>query len=1596
MATFEDYLNRLPSGPQATPSSSRGLDFSGAANLPTGTPLLGKNEMTGEQSPLNWFIDILSRPLYGTTNYAKGVIDDTTRAVQRASGGDYLGALGEVIKPINTRFIEGVFSNDPEAKNTTSDLIEYGTDEVGRLRDNNYVDRENNVNPVLKGVAGFAGDVALDPLTWIPGGIIAKGVKGAVKGGAEVAQKAAEAAGKVRTGTKAAEAADDVVRTTDSAIDATAKTPEQAVAHARVNRNMDVPNTTGQTAKAGTLVDTLDEGVPAPAQVSIVDALQRAEGVNEAPAVQGADLPAGAVPETRAQTVPAREDLTGSAKVAESADEIAEKRPETVIDLVKEISKKAPTLGPKSTFQTVEEAIVAAPESSRLSTFLDQLAVDAKTKQVRVDGMGRGEALPVADILTAFQARKAADREFTDFALGKPLVDYLSRVTTPKQFEKVVDDLKRALRADEASFAGTYNAASDPSVLDAMLESLKIPVRSADAGTPQKVEEVLAAGESTLSSEKKILQEWARAELVDMAENAPYRTATGVARTAQEIGVGTGKRLRELNTFSNFGLFKTIWNGYIKKGGRHYDEYAAWVRERGLDPKKLYGKRRSETVRDFVLERYQNIDSMMDDLGIRVTLNLGSDAATAMGIRQEPIYLSYGDVLSILQKHDNGSLQYALWNAGSAAAPTNVMLAVSQRISGAEREALLETLGTDKKFGTKGWLETEDATLPNNLGKKTVRGYHHPKTGWQEMDGAKLRGQFADVIEAASDDLVRASNYNAAAYRARVGKETYELSTEQLQKIEEFIANPATLDDGLRAVAKTPEQIADVADGKLQDSVNAATIVTEASVGKPVSQTAKRIVKQDGSVQNAATATKAQKAVDDATDGVAKDIDDELEDLLSNAPHEARMGGIEASWQAQRLDLSSTYTFPTMQEGVLRFLDPAGKFRQTFVQGHGMERLNGLRQATQNIGGRFVQEQQRDLNKIARQFGARTSDQIVESPIPQAFRDLQRGIVNADPRVAGASRELGRVLDRIFSTQRPSLLNNSFFRNASDAEYLNTMFRASGLGDLFDIPAAVNATRGQKQGALQNALAEQWRTWDVKDPVDFLSRLSNAAAQVAEHRAIVGSFHRMAVKNGLASQTPKPGYVKITSGGDTKFGQFLRPDWYYEKSVASELHRAEKSMSESRRVQNDLVKKYYVPTLDAWKFAITLPRPGHHIRNFIGDSSITFVARGVRDYTRSTKDAWRVLATRNSYDGVDVARALERIGDTELPTGGTVISSGNYGDLTTEGIWQAALERGLFPSFRQGEGLFDDALQETGYSRALDKLTLRETVVGRTAGDFSEFRDHYSRLQHFIQVIHQEQRKRGFKSLDEMLDAAGSEVRKYHPDASMLSTFESRYMRLIIPFYSWFRGILPAIFESTMRNPGRVSVFPKASYNLAVSMGINPESLSDPFPEDQIFPSFLTEQATGPQFQVDGNYLGLNPGIAHLDVFNELGTDPIRNIAGMTTPLVRVPLELLSGGSWSTGSPIRDNSEYIDSSIPGVNYLSNLLGISTTGTVGNVLSGDVSVDPQRQVESGNKTDFDKGLTALNWLTGLGLSNMSRPSFINYAEIENRNRAAEER
>ena len=216
--TFEEYLRDAEKAgllPQAKPAAAaKPADLFGDLDNVT-----FKSE--GSHGDFNLFhtaIDLISRPEFAVTNAIKGWHErDAASADKQSAGqdtsGDAIAGVGEFFADIG----KGFFSTDPEEHPYGAQLIQSISDTHNRHNPNYDPDELNDVG---KAAGGLALDIALDPLTWLTGGIV-KVVQGGARGlkAATTGAKAAEVAGTASAAEKIAVQAADAEKAFDSRID---------------------------------------------------------------------------------------------------------------------------------------------------------------------------------------------------------------------------------------------------------------------------------------------------------------------------------------------------------------------------------------------------------------------------------------------------------------------------------------------------------------------------------------------------------------------------------------------------------------------------------------------------------------------------------------------------------------------------------------------------------------------------------------------------------------------------------------------------------------------------------------------------------------------------------------------------------------------------------------------------------------------------------------------------------------------------------------------------------------------------------------------------------------------------------------------------------------------------------------------------------------------------------------------------------------------------------------------------------------------------------------------------------------------------------
>ena len=655
--------------------------------------------------------------------------------------------------------------------------------------------------------------------------------------------------------------------------------------------------------------------------------------------------------------------------------------------------------------------------------------------------------------------------------------------------------------------------------------------------------------------------------------------------------------------------------------------------------------------------------------------------------------------------------------------------------------------------------------------------------------------------------------------------------------------------------------------------------------------------------------------------------------------------------------------------------------------------LIGERNAAQAIAMRYTA----GLNKLSKMY---TTEQLAE-----AFRYIQNPSLatNLSPETLQVVESLRGPTNMLFSEDLADDAFSFFKREGFTIDQVNRMLAHNGLSEKFRFRQSL----------------DDWREWDLDDPLDALSRLQATAQHLSALKTVGAKF-----TEHFGHDTPIIGrkMVRIKKGHgrtlksnirgsehqDSWLFDFIDDSKFYDREIAEQLSVLDKAVTEMYiPASRGKFMRAYDTLLHSTKAGYTIYRVGHHIRNAVGDAWLNWMI-GVRpkDYVKGTK---ALAVSRGMYRDMDFTKWLANMGENPVVRGDEVLVRKTLPGGRTVELTAAQINKGMF---RKGALPDHNIIEDTGFNSPLSGLSAElgiptnnkviQTLVRPTGGrvrkaatSFSEVRDHMFRAPQFIRELEKLTPRTHFPNgkkmtdeqiLDDLFDRAASATRKHHPDGSDLTTFERQAARRMFTFYSWARKAIPLVLEHILMRPGRFMVYPKAMYNIAEGQGIDLNGYGDPFPSDQLFPDFITESVQGPIAKVGGSYIGVKPGTPGVDILDEYFGTPYESLLNAVVPFVRVPFELGTGHK-AGGVPIMDKSDYIGQQIPGMGYADR-----AANTLFGVTVSSGFQDPLYTAKSNE--GYEDPLTAiglLNWLGGMGVTDMSKPSFRKAAEYDMRDR-----
>lgn len=177
-----------------------------------------------------------------------------------------------------------------------------------------------------------------------------------------------------------------------------------------------------------------------------------------------------------------------------------------------------------------------------------------------------------------------------------------------------------------------------------------------------------------------------------------------------------------------------------------------------------------------------------------------------------------------------------------------------------------------------------------------------------------------------------------------------------------------------------------------------------------------------------------------------------------------------------------------------------------------------------------------------------------------------------------------------------------------------------------------------------------------------------------------------------------------------------------------------------------------------------------------------------------------------------------------------------------------------------------------------------------------------------------------------------------------LSLIEQRYVRRVIPFYSFQRFAVPLMTRAAVNAPGRVANAAKAGQTLMEMFGKfhEGEKLNDA--ERASIPGWLIEQPftfAGWDQEMNARFKTFN-NYSPLDVFSfmqatengdvDIKASLLHASMAQLTPIIKVPLEWLEGRDFFTGRALDDARKMGDIDVDKL--LGNLVGLAVGGSTG--------------------------------------------------------------
>lgn len=322
-----------------------------------------------------------------------------------------------------------------------------------------------------------------------------------------------------------------------------------------------------------------------------------------------------------------------------------------------------------------------------------------------------------------------------------------------------------------------------------------------------------------------------------------------------------------------------------------------------------------------------------------------------------------------------------------------------------------------------------------------------------------------------------------------------------------------------------------------------------------------------------------------------------------------------------------------------------------------------------------------------------------------------------------------------------------------------------------------------------------------------------------------------------------------------------------------------------------------------WKGWATLS-PGFHARNEISNNITGFLNHGVKWFDPNNALEATVATAVGLYGEEAAVKYLSKtLGRSRVMN----VLAKQYGDRTVRELADYATKKGVVTRATMGFDLpstVEEFLKPKFNTKKLNVFSqeFAGLDVSRRVGSLVESQ---SKMQNFL-LDYKEIVK--FNKSDAALDWAKTNTKKWFLDYADLSEFEQKYMKSIMPFYSWIRKNLANQITGLVELTPMYSVLSKELNAVKGSGGPQNEELPDYMRELGYIPSFELKDERHAMFWPNIPLYDLNK-IPFKFEFNESGLpipipqgpgEVIKEIAASANPLLKTIVEIIPEEGWHT------------------------------------------------------------------------------------------------